>query len=328
MWGKRNRVGVTGSESCQGLAGLIELLQQAVSDGGAISGRTAEGFADLLHRAQQGEEASRLLAGAVTIVAEAREYRNRRLEDATSQFFASCRDLFSSIEEAIEKGCEVSSAAQRAARNLRYLDENCSRDDLWTAIGQETKDLVVAVKAYEHGYQGTYIRAQEALNQVRARLLTACSFSRTDPLTGLPSRRAFEGYLISHLGDDGEDAVAVGLADIANFAGIDHALGPTNSDQLLRDLAASLKEAMNPGGFVARIGGNTFAIAFAGSASELASRLKNWAASLPRVDGERVQAVYVVKADDPCPSASTLISDLEDALLAAKRRMNSRRASA
>lgn len=327
MWGKRkNEHNVP--QASQALAGLIDLLQQSASDGGGLPSRIADGFVNLTERAQKGEDAERLYKEAMRLLTESREHRSRRMEEATSNLYRTCRDLVESMEEAADSGHEVAAVAQRAVRNLRFLDERATAEDLRTAIDIETRELLLAVKSHELQSESTSRKAQAAMEQVRERLSSACSFTRIDPLTGLPNRRAFEGYLVSHLRDGIGPEASVALADVSDFAEVNANIGPTKADDLLKEVATRLKDALGTGGFVARLYGNTFGIAFTGSESELDARLSRWVESLPSMHGMKLDATWVYLSREICPSATTILSDLEDALVAAKRRKSLRKQTA
>lgn len=321
MWARKSKGWEHATDNRCALAELIEMLRDSVAeDSGYMPGTIASEFADLIARAKSGDDPAKLSKAAARLLADTREHRNKRVEESTSKLFGTCRELVESLEEGIECSVSVAAAAQRAVRNLRYFDESTSREDMLSAIEVETRNLVVAIKNYEHHSDNAGRRALDAIEQMRERLSTACSFTRIDPQTELPNRKAFESYLLSHLQGGGEAESAVGLADIGGFGDIDVAIGPSKADDLLKSVASSLKQALEPGGFVARLGGYTFGIAYAGSATELNRRLEYWASTLPRVGGGQLVASHVALASEQCPSASTILSDLEDALLATKRR--------
>lgn len=88
--------------------------------------------------------------------------------------------------------------------------------------------------------------------------------SLTDPLTGLPNRRAFETRFPQALGvADRGHAVALILLDIDHFKRINDSLGHGVGDQVLLALAQTLKSLTRQADLSARLAGDEFAILLA-----------------------------------------------------------------
>src|SRR5215210_8292390 len=83
-----------------------------------------------------------------------------------------------------------------------------------------------------------------------------------DPLTGLPNRSLFveraEQALVRAVRESG--SIAVLIVDLDNFEEIDHSLGHDVGDQLLTLVAERLELSARPGGAVARLCGDEFAV--------------------------------------------------------------------
>jgi diguanylate cyclase (GGDEF)-like protein/PAS domain S-box-containing protein len=115
--------------------------------------------------------------------------------------------------------------------------------------------------------------------------------SRTDPLTGLLNRRAFEGEMATRLGRPANaDAPGALLAiDLDNFKAVNDRHGHERGDDALRAVAALLVERTRPGDLVARLGGDEFAIWFeridAAAAASRAGELIDRAARLAEFSG-------------------------------------------
>lgn len=93
----------------------------------------------------------------------------------------------------------------------------------------------------------------EELERARAALDELAS---TDPLTGLPNRRAFE----DHLAIMGRQRPAIGLIDLDGFKRINDEYGHGAGDDLLRHVASVLQDATRQTDLVARLGGDEFAV--------------------------------------------------------------------
>jgi diguanylate cyclase (GGDEF)-like protein len=85
--------------------------------------------------------------------------------------------------------------------------------------------------------------------------------SLTDPLTGLPNRRAFEIYFSQALGmADRQHAVALVMIDVDHFKGVNDRYGHGVGDQVLLVLAQSLKALTRRADLAARLAGDEFTV--------------------------------------------------------------------
>jgi diguanylate cyclase (GGDEF)-like protein len=129
--------------------------------------------------------------------------------------------------------------------------------------------------------------------------------SQTDPLTGLPNRRAWDELL-----DGGPPAGGgwVGLVDLDDFKGYNDARGHQAGDELLRSCAAAWTAVLRPGDVVARLGGDEFGLLLHGcdadAADGIGARLRavvgpgaSASAGLVRWDAEEPGADVVARAD-------------------------------
>jgi diguanylate cyclase (GGDEF)-like protein len=92
--------------------------------------------------------------------------------------------------------------------------------------------------------------------------------ARTDPLTGLPNRRAFDAALDSAVGLG--ERFSLLLIDIEQ---INDTYGHTVGDQVLRAIAACTPASVRSTDTLARIGGDELALVAPGASSDGASRL-------------------------------------------------------
>ena len=91
---------------------------------------------------------------------------------------------------------------------------------------------------------------------------------QTDPLTRIPNRRYFDERFPTECRRACRDAVPLTLVllDIDHFKRLNDTLGHQVGDQVLREVASRLQAAIRrPGDFVARIGGEEFAIVLPGT---------------------------------------------------------------
>ena len=86
--------------------------------------------------------------------------------------------------------------------------------------------------------------------------------SHYDNLTGLPNRELFCDEARRALGalPQGRSTVAVCLLNFDRFGEVNHALGYAEGDRILKEAAERLETCVAPGGLLARLGGDHFAI--------------------------------------------------------------------
>jgi diguanylate cyclase (GGDEF)-like protein len=137
----------------------------------------------------------------------------------------------------------------------------------------------------------------------------------TDPLTELPNRRAWDGHLGSAMADADHRSVAVAMFDIDRFKQFNDSYGHPAGDRLLRDTAAAWRAEIRAEDFLARLGGEEFALLLTGrdtaSVKALVERLRN---SMP--GQQTVSAGIALRRDGDTPEQ--LLSRADRALYEAK----------
>ncbi len=102
--------------------------------------------------------------------------------------------------------------------------------------------------------------AEEKLQQQAIQIQSHITEARTDPLTGLPNRRAFDDELVRRVAEwqRKKATFCLLLADIDHFKALNDRYGHPAGDEVLRGLAEALKTALREMDLVARIGGEEF----------------------------------------------------------------------
>jgi diguanylate cyclase (GGDEF)-like protein len=150
-----------------------------------------------------------------------------------------------------------------------------------------------------------------------------------DELTGLLSRRKFELELGARLDAACAAGTSIGIValDLDRLKQVNDRHGHLVGARVISEVGRAIGEALVPGAFACRMGGDEFAVALTGAgAEEIEALARAIQAALPRLglehDGERLEvgisggiAVGPSQGADP----TSLIRAADDALLRAKR---------
>lgn len=169
----------------------------------------------------------------------------------------------------------------------QVLDETSSGLNSRTAMSQELLQRIVGVMStatastIDHGRQfATALGDKSAeLETVKSKLEEYKKLADTDPLTHAWNRRAFDNRIASIY--DGEKGVlfsALILADIDRFKDINDRHGHPVGDKILRIIASIFQTSVHRDMFVARTGGEEFALIVEGMTEdatvEIADRIR------------------------------------------------------
>ncbi|MBB5191580.1 diguanylate cyclase [Silvimonas terrae] len=167
-----------------------------------------------------------------------------------------------------------------------------------------------------------HIEREKLLEQLQESNTRLTRAAMTDPLTGLPNRRAVIEELARMLAVAGRErgTVLVGLVDLDHFREVNETQGHVRGDHLLRDLATHLNRAARDYDLIGRFDGDEFAVIGPGPASrpeaqlltaELASRYTSAAANVMAASVVFIVADGTMSADEALQQADGEMSILK-----------------
>ncbi|WP_127145734.1 GGDEF domain-containing protein [Pelagibacterium montanilacus] len=151
--------------------------------------------------------------------------------------------------------------------------------------------------------------------------------ARSDALTGLFNRRAFEERMLELLDDPRKPAFALVLFDVDHFKAVNDAHGHGTGDAALRRFAEVLRSVVRDTDMVARIGGEEFGVIMpsaSGFAAMAAAEGVRARLVHARIEGAPADTRITVSAGIACHEAGptsvhALLTTVDEALYRAKR---------
>ena len=154
--------------------------------------------------------------------------------------------------------------AQRADAQSYGADLAAGADRLEAGEGGSIAALVAVTRAMAErtkAVEEQLTAARDETDKLREKLAEAGEEARSDPLTRLPNRRAFEEQLKQY--EAAGASLSLAICDIDNFKRINDQYGHPVGDRVIRVVADTLRDTC-AGNMVARIGGEEFVVLFEG----------------------------------------------------------------
>jgi diguanylate cyclase len=223
-------------------------------------------------------------AGAVGLVEQARmlaaQHRYSSVESSTLQHQARIRAMRGDHAGAIEGFRAALELADAAGEKPVVMEIHLELSNAYETVGDARSALthyrvfhtlerkahndVAAVRARMAGQAFELDNARHEVELHRERSAELERQAGEDPLTGLPNRR----YAERALGELAKLPLCVAVADADHFKAVNDRYGHFIGDEVLRQIAAILRDNVRGNDFVARFGGEEFLIALGGAGIE------------------------------------------------------------
>jgi diguanylate cyclase (GGDEF)-like protein len=164
---------------------------------------------------------------------------------------------------------------------------------VYQGAGAEEHTAIAIATAFSAAATGLVLSISLYVNQLSTTMASrrAKRLAATDPLTGVPNRRAFNEFVEHELDarhENESDELAIVMIDLDNFKDVNTEQGHHAGDELIRAIARALNDAARRGDCVARVGGDEFAAVLPGAG----------------IDGARALAERFVAAVEECAASS------------------------
>jgi diguanylate cyclase len=166
---------------------------------------------------------------------------------------------------------EAKNYSRALAASRQCIDES-SGGEAQSALLAEMVNATGAMIDKTEWLEAQLALSGQEIQALKQDLATARSESRTDPLTGLPNRKAFHAYLEAQAARATADRRPLCLAfgDIDHFKKFNDTWGHGMGDEVLRLVGESLEQLSHGIGYPARYGGEEFCIVMPGKGLEAA----------------------------------------------------------
>jgi diguanylate cyclase (GGDEF)-like protein len=205
--------------------------------------------------------------------------------DETTYFQKTFEDFRTIIWDFVDQLAEDVSAEQKDDSDIRT-----SLDQLKEAVESNSIDVLKAQsrKFIDHYVENQFKKEKRRsgrmksirknLSKVKKQLDEASTAANTDGLTGINNRKAFDQVVSeqARLAAASGDALSLVMLDIDHFKKINDTYGHAVGDFVIKELAKACKKQFSgENDFVARIGGEEFAVVLPGCHVDVAMRKAN-----------------------------------------------------
>lgn len=177
------------------------------------------------------------------------------------------------VQAAVGDSSELGSSVRAASEGLNSKSTPAD-------IGRVVEAIMGASVQMEKRSKELEARLNETkteLNTLQGNLTKARGEARTDGLTGVNNRKAFDELLVEEVAraSANDTPLCLIMGDIDHFKAFNDTWGHRTGDQVLRLVASCLKSGAREGDSVARYGGEEFVVIMPGAEGECAEALAN-----------------------------------------------------
>ena len=263
-------------------ARAIELMREhgaaPVPENYALWYRYASGHTPELNQALE----ERLARGVPIDPASVAELQERYLSDAKltavtldtgDKLNSELNQIIEIIESTTGNSSAFGKSVREASANLSHKSSPSDVRDAVKSILEASRDMEARSQELEERLKAT----KSEVSELQQTLEAARNEARTDGLTGVANRKAFDETLAREINHarDSEQPLCLLIGDIDHFKKFNDTFGHRTGDQVLRLVANCLKAGTRQSDTVARYGGEEFGVVLPSTTMEEAEQIAN-----------------------------------------------------
>lgn len=262
------------------VAALDHLYLLAVSPGSPESQQFREEL-DRIHRevidrvptAEDLEQARRDLTKSIETYGN---WQRAALDELQQEMTENFRRVMSLLRQSLEGQDSMIDSTKSVTESLEQVQHLDDIREVRKLVRTQVQTINALVEQQAKSTAAMKEQFHAALDQLEVRLEEVQSTGSIDALTRIPNRAALDFYLqaICHKAAAENKPYSLAMVDLDNFKQINDSYGHQAGDTVLNFVVERLTEGIGKTGFVARYGGDEFAVVFTGDASQLAKRLR------------------------------------------------------
>lgn len=230
-------------------------------------------FVELVHKVsvdvtQEGvtERELNFAANQLSVAVEEFSQKQRHeIETSIAEVYWGLNTLLQALEGTVKCASTLEGEAEKSINQLAKLERVQSFEELQAGIKNEIATLKQAIANNKVNMLAARKVATDHLDDLRQKLGVAEQASRTDQLTQLGNRTAFEVFANDAISRSANDETWLAMIDLNRFKEINDSFGHLAGDAALAEVAVRLKERFDlPGCLATRLGGDEFAVIFKG----------------------------------------------------------------
>lgn len=224
----------------------------------------------------------RLASGAVISAHTASDLQKRYIAesdlsalalDSSTRLSSEVDKILKLVEATADDHTDFGTSVREASRGL-------SSQSTPNEVRSAVEAIVLATREMESRSQLLEKRLQQTkaeINELKGNLDQARNEARTDGLTGVANRKAFDEVISREIkrAHDENGSLCLLIGDIDFFKKFNDTYGHRTGDQVLRLVASCLKNGVRPNDTVARYGGEEFAVIMPDVTPEAAEAIAN-----------------------------------------------------
>jgi|GEM_PF-1214766 diguanylate cyclase (GGDEF)-like protein len=212
------------------------------------------------------------------------EWQRTEVANLISEMHDAVRHLIQDVRESLDGREEVVENVGTLAKRLEDLGQVTDIAQLRAALRTEIAAARHLVQQQTAALKKQRSEMERVVDTLTRRLNTVEAQRNTDPVTRVASRNAFEfqGACVAQKVAYGEGPYSLALVDMDGLKRLNDTLGHQAGDAALQYFAGELIRAVGRSAFVARVGGDEFAVILPGVPTALAASLSRLCEKLAR----------------------------------------------